>query len=53
MTDRELELLTGHRAGPTIVFVIFRGRAFHRDGPDDWREYDPYPDPPDDGPAAA
>lgn len=45
MTDRELELIVGRRFGPDIVFVVALGRAWHRDGPDDWHEYSP-PKPP-------
>jgi hypothetical protein len=50
MTDREVELILGHRLGAQIVFVVAGGRAFHKDAPDDWYEYPPDPKPPRPGP---
>lgn len=46
MTDRELTCILGHPPGAQIVFVVAHGRAFHRDGPNTWHEYPPYPKPP-------
>lgn len=50
MTDQQVADIVGRRVSAQIVFVVAFGRAFHRDGPDDWHEYPPYPKPPRPGP---